>query len=291
MRIFLFLFFLLISTVEAANRLPYLVFLKSGTILTRLTDREERQLSKGVYAKVLETNLNKRDHFIVYNKEGKAIYETSSLGILEIEKDIRILPNVDAEVIFPPQDKFKTNDKYILFDSQFNLHIENLKIGILDPLYSQNISSTIGPRYEFRTLYKSGLAVNFGIDVNYQPVEWSNDFGETTKLTIFSFGPQIERVIYNEDEFTLSILFSGEFAPIYKTKAGDFTDEYKAMLYDVGAEFIWSTQHGKWSFGTHFRHHDLILLSTNRAELNPIPEEISLSSVGAMVGYKYEWEL
>ncbi|MBC7712121.1 MAG: hypothetical protein H7177_02210 [Rhizobacter sp.] len=290
----LFLFFMLIFSVAAnavEKRKPYLVFLRPGTTLTRISDRKEVELTKGIYANVLETNPNRRDLFIVYNKAGKPLYETSALGIMEVANDLRILPNVDAEISYPAPTVSRTNDKMAFIDSQFNIHFDSLQTAALNPDISQNVSSAVGPRYELRTLYNSTIPVNFGLGVNYESIGWNNDQGDPTTLTIFSFGPQIERVVYNEDTISASVLFGAEFAPVYQSKSGDFTEKYKAMLFDIGVEGNWATQYGKWCAGIHYRHHDLTLTSTTRTNVGPVPEEISLNSIGVMLGYKYEWDL
>ncbi|MBC7428279.1 MAG: hypothetical protein H7336_06690 [Bacteriovorax sp.] len=296
MKYFLFLSFifsfLFSFNASSEARKPYMVYLKPGTTLTRLSDRKEMTIAKGIYANVLETNQSRRDLFVVYNKEGKAMYETSALGILEVAQDLKILPNVDAEVVYPAPSVLKANDKIAFLDSQFNIHIDSLQTAALNPIYSQNLASAVGPRYEFRTLYNnSSLPINFGLGVNFQSIQWNNDIDEPTTLSIFSFGPQIEKVVYSADTLSASAFFGAEFSPVYQAKSGNYTEKYKAMLFDIGIEGNWSTQYGKWCIGAHFRHHDLTLSETNRPDVNPVPEEISLNSIGAMVGYKYEWDL
>jgi hypothetical protein len=281
----------LFNIVDAIAAKPYLVFLKSGTILTRISDRQNVYLAKGIYANVLETNPTRRDLFIVYNKAGKPLYETTSAGILEVKEDLNILPNVDAETVYPPPQLTKAIDRFAFLDSQFNIHLESMRTTALNPNNDQSLSNAVGPRYEFRTLYNSTLPINFGLGMNFQSLQWNNSIDEPTTLSIFSFGPQIERVVYNEENISASILFGAEFAPVYSVKSGEFLDKYKATLFDIGAEGNWTTQNGIWCIGVHYRHHDITLTSTTRPSANPLPEEISLNSIGAMVGYKYEWDM
>jgi hypothetical protein len=158
---FIFLFVSLNNTF-ANDKSPYLVYLKPGSILTKISDKTELTLVNGIYAKVLETNFSRRNIFIVYDKKGMAKYEASAGDILEIEEDVRILPKINAEISYPPQSTFKSNDKKANFDSQFNLHVDNLLTSGLNSVYDQNIVSIVGTRFEVRTLYNSELPINFG---------------------------------------------------------------------------------------------------------------------------------
>lgn len=291
MKKMVFILIMLMSFISLAEDLkPYRVYLKPGTTLTRLSDKKNFSIEKGIYAHVLETNPMRRDHFIVYNKAGKPVYEMLSDGIVEIEKDIQILPNVDAEISYPPPSTLKANNKYAFLDTQFNVHLDRLQMSPLNTIYSQELDSAVGNRFEVRTLYTSELPVNFGLSLNYQTATWENDIDEV-KLSILSFGPQIQRYIYQEEKLAISLHLGGEFAPIYRTSSGDSVERYKAILFDLGIEAMWQTDFGKWSLGSHYRRHDLTLTSSTRTGSNPVPEELIINSIGAMVGYKYEWDL
>lgn len=279
-----------LSNAMAEELKPYRVYLKPGTILTGLKDKKDYRITRGIYANVLETNPRRRDHFIVYDKVGKPAYETTALGIVEIAKDIAILPDVDAEVIYPAPSVFKTNNKNAFFDTQFNLHLENINPTVFNTLYGTELSSAMGNRFEVRTLYNSELPVNFGLTFSYQTASWSDENGDL-KLSAISFGPHIQHYVYERDKMAISLHLGAEYSPNYKTVSGENTDKYNAMLIDLGAESLWATRFGKWSLGLHLRRHDLSLTSSSRTNIQPVPEDLTFTSVGAMLGYKYEWDL
>lgn len=289
---FLLIFFLFVAySLTAAERKPYRVYLKPGTLLTKISDRSQVETTRGIYAHVLETSPTRRELFIVYDKAGKPVYETSAQAINEIEQDIQILPKVDANVIYPAPATHHSDNKIAYFNTQFNLHLDILQTSSLDSIYGQNLSNATGPRYEVRSLYESDLPINFGLGLNYQSVSWTNEAEGNITLSILSFGPQLERVLYTEKNLSVSFLAGGEFAPIYKSASSEFNEKYRAMLFDLGVEALWATRFGQWSLGSHFRHHELTLTSTNRVTLDPVPESMTVNSIGAMVGYKYEWNL
>jgi len=288
---FTVLFILVVlSNVFASELKPYKVYLKPGAILTGIKNQKDFQITRGIYAFVMETNRSKRDHFIVYDKEGKPAYETTALGIVEIEKDVALLPDIDAEIMYPAPSVFKANNKHAFFDTQFNMHFDSISANSFNSLYGTEFSATLGNRFEVRTLYNSELPVNFGVSFNYESATWTNEDSEM-KLTALSFGPHLQHYVYEEDKMAVSVLFGAEFAPTYQTTSGEFTDKYNAILLDLGIEVLWETNFGKWSGGAHFRRHDLSLISTSRTSINPLPEDITTNSIGAMLGYKYEWDL
>lgn len=279
-----------LSNILAAELKPYKVYLKPGTVLTGLKDQKDVRITRGIYVFVLETNVLKRDHFIVYDKAGKPAFETTALGIVEIQKDIALLPDVDAEVIYPEPSVFRSNNKHAFFDTQFNMHFDNINASPFNTLYGTEFSSTLANRFELRTLYTSSLPVNFGLSLNYETASWSSENGNM-ELSAISFGPHLQRYIYEKENVAVSILFGAEYSPNYKTTTSEFTDKYHATMLDLGAEVLWGTSFGKWSAGAHIRRHNLSLTSSSRTDFYPVPEDITINSIGAMLGYKYEWDL
>lgn len=281
----------LVFSVVAEEGKPYKVFLKSGSELTKIKDKKKVVIERGIYAFVLETSPTRREIFNVYDKEGKIQYQTLASSIVEIEDDIRVLPKANAEISYPaPTIEHGYNEKFY-FDTQFNTHLDNVDISQLNGIYTQgSSSSTIGNRFELRTLYISELPVNFGLGLNYQRASWNNE-ADDINLSILSLGPQIQHYIYEDKEKAVSLHLGAEYAPIYKTTSGESAEKYKAIVLDLGIESLWDTRFGKWSLGAHFRRHDLTLTSTTRANAIALPEEIIINTIGGMLGYKYEWEL
>lgn len=288
---FLVLLLLFSSFSLSAQELrPYTVFLKEGTLLKKLKDNSEVILSKGIYAKVLELNPKRRNRFYVYDKNGLAAYETSAEGLVEMADDIKLLPDMDAEKFYPPKSTFKMTNQIATFDSQLSLHFDNLQLASFNDIYNDQISSVLSTRYEARTLYVSDLPFKFGFSLNYQSAYWKNDF-EDVKLSILSIGPHFKYNFYKTDGFNAQCILGAELAPIYQGSTADFTDKYSAQLYDVGIESEWQSSLGIFSFGSHFRHHEVALSESNRINLALTPKEFSVNSLGVMLGYKIEWEL
>lgn len=288
------IFFTVIFCMQNAfgnDQKPYKVFLKPGTIITKLSDKKDYKLERGIYANVLETSPSRRDNFMIYNKDGIATYSTTAWGIVEIAKDIQLLPDMDAQLTYPAPSVFKKNNTHASFDTQLNVYFDNLDTHAFNHINGQDFTGfSLGNRFELRTLYASSLPVNFGFAMSYEVAKWANEI-ENLELSIVSIGPHLQKTIFEEDDISVSFLAGAEYAPIYTTTSNTGKDKYNAMILDVGAEILWSGQFGKWSLGAHYRRHDLVLTSTTRADVTPIPEHFNSSSIGAMLGYKYEWDL
>ncbi|MFA6238908.1 MAG: hypothetical protein WC635_16340 [Bacteriovorax sp.] len=278
-------------SAEGAEELkPYTVFLKKGTLLTNLKDKEKLVLPKGIYAKVLELNPKRRNRFYVYDSNGIAAYETSAEGVVEVEEDTRLLPNIDAEKSYPAKSVFKTTDQFARFDSQLSLHVDNLQVSAFNEIYNDEISSVIANRYEVRTLYVSDLPFKFGLTLNYQSAYWKNDF-EDVKLSILSVGPQFKYTFYKTDNYNAHAIAGAEYALNYEGSSASSVDKYSAQLYDIGIESEWLSPLGILTFGSHYRHHEVALSSSDRTSFLVNPKEFSVTSLGIMLGYKIEWEL
>ncbi len=269
---------------------PYTVFLKPGTVLTSLSDKSDVILEKGLFAKVLELDPRVRDLFYVFDKDGLAKYQTTSLGIEEIAGDTRLLPDINAEKIYPPKSVFNAQNAMAEFDSQFNIHIDNIQLSNLNDIYNDQIQNVMSARYELRTLYITHLPVNFGLSLNYQSAYWKND-SEQVKISILSFGPHFQYKLKESNDFKLNLLAGAEVAPIYQGRSSHFIDEYSASLFDFGLEGQWQSPIGIVSLGTHLRHHEVALSKTDRTNTTVVPKEFSLNSYGLSIGYKIEWDL
>lgn len=274
----------------AADLKPYTVYLKAGKRIISLKDKSESYIPEGIYAKVLELDPKRRDQFYVYNNAGVAQYITDADGLVEIEEDIRLLPNVNAEKTYPPKSVFKSENKTAQFDSQFSVHFDSLGLSSLNEIYSDEISSVMANRYEARTLYVSELPFQFGATLNYQSAYWKNDI-EQVKISILSFGPLFQYDILRDNELRIKALMSAETAPVYSGISANYEDKYSALLFDFGLESEWDTPVGTVSLGGHYRHHELKLQKTSRQNIQLPPKEYGLNSFGATIGYKFEWSL
>lgn len=277
-------------SLKAQEQIPYTVFLKEGSLLTNLKDHSEVKLSKGIYAKVFELNPKRRDVFNVYDKKGIPQYLVSAQYVEEIAEDINLLPTINPEKVYPPKTIFRAENKFALFDSQLNIHLETLGVADLNSIYNDRNTTASATRYEIRTLYVSELPVEFGFNLNYQSAYWKNDEGDV-KLSILSLGPQFKYPFWSGESYKINALFSGELAPVYEGSTALYKDKYSAMLYDFGIESDWNSSLGIFSFGSHFRHHEIALTQSTRPNLETTPKEFSLNSLGLMVGYKIEWDL
>jgi hypothetical protein len=296
MKCFIILMALLISLLissflSAAELKPYIVFLKPGTELTRLSDKKNLAIEKGMYARVLETNYKKRDLFYVYDEKGNALYETMAKFIVEVEDDYALLPKQRADVVYPAPSQLKIADKTRTLQSQFNVHMDNLQTSDFNSIYSDSLASVTAPRFELRTMYeRPDLPFGIGGSINYQSTSWKNDVDQI-RFSVLSFGPVFLYDFFEDDDVRVTALLGAEFAPVYRTSSGDSKEEYKAMLYDVGVEGAWKTDYGFWAIGSHYRMHTISLESSNRTGVNPEQGSLSIKSLGIMVGYKHDWSL
>jgi hypothetical protein len=283
------------AVLFAQEQAPYRVYLKPGSVIESVKTKSFHKTDRGIYVFVTAIK-NNRSHFYVYDKNKKPVYVADANSIIEFEKDIQLLPNVDAETTYPAPSVMHAHNKYAFFDTQFNFHLDNMQSSKNYELPYALPTGIIAKRFELRTLYTSELPVNFGFTMNYQTATWEVENIETVNatLSILSFGPQIQRYVYEEDNMAISILLGGEYAPIYSVSTGELKDKYTGVLFNVGAEFLWKTDLGKWSLGAHYRRHDLTLQSSPMFQLEGIqtvPENIVINSIGGMLGYKYEWDL
>ena len=290
-KIFILLFCLMAASAFSKEIAPYNVFLKEGAVLTSIKFHTTKILSKSIYVKAKETNIDKRDEFIVYDKEGNPAYLVEAKYVADIEDDYAVLPKVDASKIYPPRSFFGEENKKAPIESQLNLHLETFMLSSLNEIYRDRINSVLANRFELRTMYQATLPYSLGVSINYENAFWRNDY-EDIKLSIVSLGPHFKYNFQNfSDNFKVSALLGGEFAPLYESYSALSNDSYSATLYDVGLEAFWETQFGTFSFGSHFRHHEITLNKTDRPLLKTNPKEFSLNTFGGMIGYKIDWSL
>jgi len=285
-----FLFFFWICTAFADEAKPYRVYIKPGAILKKISDKHSYALPRGIYAFVLDRDYSRQENLFVYDKKGNPLYEVDGNDIVEIESDIALFPTSKADIRYPIPSTFKASNKQFYFDTQFNVHFDQISTSKLSELNDQNINSAIGNRFEIKTKLLTLFPVDFGITVNFESSTWSSEI-EDVSLAIFSFGPYIQKSLYEEDNFSFFLNIGAELAPIYETKSTNYKDKFQGVLLDLGADGLWDTQYGKWSLGVHYRHHDLTLLNGENKNTPLVPENFAISTIGLIIGYKYEWKL
>ena len=280
----------LMSSLQANELKPYRVYIKPNTVLKKIKGGERLLLENGIFAYVLDRDFIKRDFINVYDQKGNPLYEIKSEDMVEFESDIALFPNHKANTKYPIPSTFQAANKNLYFDTQFNIHFDQINTKKFSEINSEDNTSSIGNRFEIKTKVLALFPVDFGISVNYESSTWSNNF-EDVSLSIFSFGPYLQKSFYEEDNFQAFVSLGAEVAPIYKTKSTFIEDDFDGILIDLGIEGLWETQYGKWSLGTHYRRHDITLTSGENKGAQVVPENIYIDTFGIMIGYKYEWKL
>ena len=274
----------------AAPREPYLVYLAPKSKLISIGAHKDIVTDKAMYVYVLEENLNDRKQFWVYNNKKEKKYLTSAFNITELDPELRLLPSVDGSKIYRQKRLMQTDDSSMTFETNCNLHFEQVSMSELNSIYPSQPGSSSSVRYEVRTLYLTQLPIQFGVNLNYQGIYWSNAC-EQIRLSLLSVGPGFSYKILNNDQFALSILGSAELVPLAQSKSPQNVDNFSAYSFDVGIEGEFPSSFGNFTIGTHLRRHFLLLENTTRTDATIMQGEYGLSSLGLSLGYKVDWDL
>lgn len=274
----------------ATPRDPYLVYLASKSKLLSVGEHKDIVTDKAMYVYVLEENFNDRKQFWVYNNKKEKKYLTSAFNITELDPELRLLPSVDGNKIYRQRRILQTDDSTMTFETNFNLHFEQVSMVELNSLYPTQPGSSGAVRYEVRTLYLTQLPIQFGINLNYQSIYWNNA-DEQIRLSLLSIGPGFSYKTLNNEHFSLSILGNAEIVPLAQSKSTTNTDNFSAYSFDVGIEGELPSSFGNFTIGTHLRRYFLQLENTTRTDASIMQGEYSLSSLGLSLGYKIDWDL
>ena len=268
-----------------------LVYIKSGATLVTLEDEKEFKTNKGIYAKVLEVDPAYRDKFYVYNKEGKAKYIVYAKDIVEIQDDINLLPGETGDITYPAPSRFKETESILHLESEFSFNLEEIDLSALDNYLHNNVSGVVSPRFHLNTHVTTLLPVFMGMNLNYQEGSWVDNNSNASKISIFSFGPEIKYQMIKNDNFSLSFITSIEFCPIYQVKTSSDTFNFSSYVWDLGLINEFNTSYGKINFGFDYRKHYVTLKTSNMPSNTYAPNVLDISSIGLSLGYKVDWEL
>jgi hypothetical protein len=289
------LFFILIifsfSVMAKSERKLFLVFIKPNSNLVDLQTDKIYTNKKGFYANVLERNTERRDHFYVYNKSGKAEYLIDSHDIVEIDNDIKLLTEERGNVIFPPPSQFKTTNKIFSFESEFNFNLDQVDLSSLNEFLQSDVNNITASRFKLNTHFISVLPINAGINLNYQTSSWHDQNKINTRISILSTGPEFKFRLIEKDTYQMSALISYEVCPIYSINSDQGTDKFSTYLWDLGWQNIVDTKLGNLNFGFDYRKHYLTFKNSTRAIPTIYSKEYSVTSLGVSIGYKLDWEL
>lgn len=278
------------SLLASTVREPYLVYLAPKSKLTSLGEHKDITTDKAMYVYVLEENPNNRKQFWVYNNKKEKKYITSAFNITELDPELRLLPTVDGNKIYRQKRILQTDDSEMIFETNINLHFEQVSTSELNSLYTAQPGSSSSIRYEVRTLFQTKLPLQFGINLNYQGISLGNT-DEQIRLSLLSIGPGFRYKFLKNDQLALSFLGSAEFTPLARSTSSKNIDNFSAYSFDVGFEGELPSTFGTFTLGTHFRRYILNLNNTTRVDATLMQSEYNLSSLGLCLGYKFDWDL
>lgn len=289
--VFLILSFMSALNLSAQDNTPYLVFIKPGSVLNRISDKKSFVTNKGLYLKVLEVHPTKRDLFNVYDNRGVLLYTTAPENIVEISEDIRVYPKVNAAIVYPPKASMFSEDMSFKFNTQFNYYMDSVDVSGFENIYSPLNNKANGNRLEFKTLYQSSFPIEFGLTLSYQNAKWTANDSDIN-LNSFSFGPSFNYKFYTHEYFNLNANLGAEINPLFQTKSDTSKENYSAFSYSLGVSAIFPTMFGNFNLGAQYRNSNINLSdSTMSSPSGFAKNDFAISSLGFMLGYIKEWEL
>lgn len=267
---------------------PFQVYIKPHSRLSNLTYTSYVETAKGIYAFVIEKDHVARSEFWVLDKKGEKQYQVYSKDIVEIKDDVNILPNEIGSKTYPPASLEKIIDNKLQLESEISLHFDSLKMSPIQNINADSIDNVLAPRYQLTTNFIPLLPINAGITMSLQEAAWKDQNQLTTQINIFSIGPNFKYRILEDNNYTAAATFSYEFALNYKSSSSNFSNSFSAYIWSLGIVNEFKTILGPIQVGFDYRKHYLQLKDVNSTYPS---DEYSISSVGAYIGYKINWEL
>jgi len=286
-----FILSLIFSYSIFANEKLETLYLKSESIIEEVAGTKVYKIKKGMLFYGKPVNPVDRKDFLIYdNLKKPSRFKVSSQFVSYIQDDIRLLPNEVGDKVYPPSDYLEQTSNHFLVYNSYNLYLDNLFTSALNQIYSDELESIIAPRYSFNFLVKPELPVYFGGQINFQSLNWKNDF-ENVRMNILSFGPSFKYQFLKEQDMQVFIGTNFEYCPVYSATTESTKDRFSAYIYGVELNSDFQTFFGTMTLSTSFRNHHLTLSKSSRTDLELTPNEFNLKSFGISIGYKTEWEL
>lgn len=287
MKIKILFYFLPLSTLLANE--PYIVFLKKGSLLINKKDHSERILENGAFAKVLEQDEKTRKVFDVYDNSGKVVYETTSYSIEEIEKDIKLLPNLDASIKNLPLIKAREHEKNYTLQLEPNIYFENFDSSIFENLYNTTTAKSPSIKYNFSIGLITEYPIEFLLGINNQNIIFQDENNDY-HLNIFGIHALSKYKLFSNNYYTLKFFLSAELHTSTKVTYKDFEDDFDSHSFNIGLENYFITNLFNYKIGINLNKKNLQLKKLFQEQSSFHSTEFTSTNLSFFAGLNYTWK-
>ncbi len=266
------------------------VLIKEGVLLTDLDSNQVFTVKKTFYAKAKEKIVGGETSYIL-NKKGEARYQTKTSGLVDIEEDLKTLPQLDALEIYRDKNDFSSLDSTFPFEYFFNYHFETIISDYYPTLFGFSSRNGSAHRLQFKGYYHpSQLPLHFGINFQHVSGIWSDPYTNFFTWRAIFLGPNIH--VHLEAEKGLSWHFHlGAGQALFHRSQRDLEQHnYDSTTMQLDLEVAKQTSYGKFLAGLGFRKTLSSLKSTSEPLVIPAQTN-SVNAFSISLGYSHGWSL
>jgi hypothetical protein len=295
--IFLVFLIFLTTKIKAEIYPPHkdasLAFVKQGSVVYDMREEKTWVLDKRKLFFVRVDSDSSPFFAYIYNQKGEVAYKTSVENIVYEDRSLELSPDKNLKIKSPPPKRFQVTDKEFNFTLRPSLAFETTNARELSDIYTSDLSSAIGNRFEIKLLYPTGFDLFVGLATNYQILNWGNvDNKEEVRLTSLNVGPYLE---YNFSRFSnITFLENSRFnlgvelSAIFKAISNSDKENFSKTLLHLGYVKKFNSFLGPLTAEIYFRNQWILLKDTTRSNID-LSKEYQLQSLGLALGREWDF--
>ena len=266
------------------------VLVKQRTLLTDLDSNKTFEVKKDFYAKAKEKIAGGEISYIL-NQKGEARYQTKTSDLIDIEEDLKMLPQLDALEVYRDKNDFNSIDSAFPLEYFFNYHFETVVSDYYPTLFGFSSRKGLAHRFQFRGYYlPSWPPLRFGINLQHVSGTWSDSDTNLFTWSALFLGPNIHAHLQGEKGLSWHFHLGAGQALFHRSQRDLEQHNYDSTTMQFDLEVAKQTLYGKFLAGVGFRK----TLSSLKNTTEPLMTPTQTSSVNAFsisLGYSHGWSL
>ncbi len=276
------------SLLEFWEPKMFSVLIRPGVILTDLDNGQAFEVKKAFYAKAREKSIGREISHIL-NRKGEARYRAKTSELVNIEEDIKLLPQLDALEVYQGQNDFGSINHTFPLDFFFNYHFESVVSEYYPALFGLSSNRGLAHRFQLKSYYRSPrLPIHLGINLQYISGGWSDPNINFFTWNALFLGPNIYASFQGRNGLRWLFHAGVGEALSHHSRRDLEQHSYSSTTMQFDLEASKQTAYGTLALGTGFRRTLFSLKESTEPLIVPVTSN-SVNALSISLGYSYSW--
>tara|TARA_R110002072_G_scaffold1989_5_gene16612 strand:+ start:65086 stop:66081 length:996 start_codon:yes stop_codon:yes gene_type:complete len=264
-------------------------YLKKGAILENIKDGKTVFIEKPIFIKAREVTIEGQYSY-VFDKENNIRFRTHTSNITAIDKDLKLYPQVNPNIVYEEKQTFHSEEKTIPLDHSFSYEYENVSSKYYAQIFRGTKTSALATRVSWVGYLDTEFNFDFGINANLQVGSWNDEVIGKAAWNALFIGPIIRYSFLESPKASHNILFGIEKSLFHKSQKLPDQHNFSTLGILLGVNRVQSTFIGKVKYGITYRRFQSSIKNTTEY-LEALTPRSTSTSIAFNLGYQWDINL